>query len=388
VTEEGKRKRPRRRRRRKRPKPQGAATPAGAAGTAGAATPSEGEPSPTAKKRSRRRRRKPRSGASEGDNVPKRRKPKARAKKRSKSARSHSRRGRTGGSWWALRWSQSVHGIQVGKRLDHGRSYARQGRVIELELEKGAAHSLVQGSRDAPYRVRMHFAQLTPLEWKKVVNGLGQHPEIGRGLFRGEVHRAVEAVFAELGLALLPGGPGDLKAACSCPDQANPCKHVAAVYYAVGEEIGRDPFLMFRLRGLDRNELLEALAKTPAAQAALVPAPSEAARARREAEAAADDEDDGEDTEADEEQEERQEPLPEDPTLFWAGPGANGEPRPPEPGYGVPASGALLKRLGGFPFWEGETAIAAVMERIYRASSPVGRAISRGEPPPSEDDPV
>ncbi len=386
MTEEGKRKRPRRRRRRrKRPKPNGATAPA--ASTTPTA-PTEGEPSSAPKKRSRRRRRKPRSGASEGGNAPQRRKPKARAKKRSKSARSHSRRGRTGGSWWALRWSQSVHGIQVGKRLDHGRSYARQGRVIELELEKGAAHSLVQGSRDAPYRVRMHFAQLTPLEWKKVVNGLGQNPEIGRGLFRGEVHRAVEGVFAELGLALLPGGPGDLKAACSCPDQANPCKHVAAVYYAVGEEIGRDPFLLFRLRGLDRNELLEALARTPAAQAALVPAPSEAARARREAEATADDEDDGEDAGAEEEVEERQEPLPEDPTLFWAGPGASGEPPPSAPEFPLHASGALLKRLGGFPFWEGETAIAAVMERIYRASSPVGRAISRGEPPPSEDDPV
>src|SRR5438045_6656945 len=81
----------------------------------------------------------------------------------------------------------------------------------------------------------------------------------------------IEQVFTKAGLSLFPEKSGDLKTSCSCPDYSNPCKHIAAVYYLLGEEFDRDPFLLFRLRGLGREELAKKLT------AAGVPAPTTAA---------------------------------------------------------------------------------------------------------------
>jgi uncharacterized Zn finger protein len=164
-----------------------------------------------------------------------------------------------------------LEGFEVGRRLGRGRTYARQGQVIELELEKVTA--MVQGSRDAPYLVRMRFSMLSSTDWKKVMRACGEDPALGGPLFVGEMPDAIEEAFREQELSLFPTASGDLKAACSCPDQANPCKHVAAVYYLLAQEFDRDPFLIFRLRGMDRTEIAAALADTPAARAAAVPPP-------------------------------------------------------------------------------------------------------------------
>jgi uncharacterized Zn finger protein len=132
---------------------------------------------------------------------------------------------------------------------------------------------MVQGSRDAPYLVRMRFSMLSSTDWKKVMRACGEDPALGGPLFVGEMPDAIEEAFREQELSLFPTASGDLKAACSCPDQANPCKHVAAVYYLLAQEFDRDPFLIFRLRGMDRTEIAAALADTPAARAAAVPPP-------------------------------------------------------------------------------------------------------------------
>ena len=260
--------------------------------------------------------------------------------------------------------------------------------MIELDFEKGSATAMVQGSRDAPYLVRMHFAMLSGTDWKRALRALGEDAELGGGLFRGEFPQRVEEPFTSQDLSLFPTGQGDLKAACSCPDQANPCKHVAAVYYALGEEIDRDPFLIFRLRGLDRTELMEALARTPAARAALVaPPPGAETEARSAGESSSDS--DSTQVKALPETEIRppqDEPLPDQPHLFWAG---------AEPGKGAEAdeevriprvSGALARRLGGFPFWRGENSCSLTMDQIYRVSSQSGLSIYLGEADPEKGD--
>jgi len=269
--------------------------------------------------------------------------------------------------------------------------------VIEVEYEKGSVTAMVQGSRDAPYLVRMHFAVLSAADWRRFLGAVGKDVELGGGLFRGEFPPEADAVFTELNLSLFPSGQGDLKAACSCPDPANPCKHVAAVYYALGEEIDRNPFLLFQLRGLDRTALMEALAKTPAARAALVAPPVAEAAARREVVRANGNAENltpaalGPDPLSP-----REEPLPADPQLFWAGAGPG-----PAPGLGsvqrgevdkdvhVPRiPGALAQRLGGYPFWRGSNACSVVIDQIYRASSHTGLSIYLGETDSEKPDPV
>lgn len=275
----------------------------------------------------------------------------------------------------------------MGRRLGRGRSYARQGRVVELEFEKGSVTALVQGSRDAPYRVRMHFAVLSMLEWKRVLTALGEDTEVGGGLFRGEFPAGAEEAFASQDVSLFPSGQGDLKAACSCPDEANPCKHVAAVYFALGEEIDRDPFQLFRLRGLDRSELMEALARTPAAKAALVPPPTADAIARGESRADAISDRIDEAPPEDAEPTHDTEPLPEDPQIFWAG-GATEHGGEHDAIVRAPATGhgALARRLGGYTFWQGEGGCNLTIDRVYRAASPRGLAIYLGEKEPDPAD--
>jgi len=241
---------------------------------------------------------------------------------------------------------------------------------------------MVQGSRDAPYLVRMHFSMLSSTDWKKVMRAIGEDPALGGNLLAGEMPENIEDAFREQELSLFPTASGDLKAACSCPDQANPCKHVAAVYYLLAQEFDRDPFLIFRLRGMDRTEIATVLADTPAARAAAVPppprptAPSERAPTPRLEEPAQPETPAvaagfrEERPPAPEPEPAAPEPLPTDAHEFWAGgdtsPDAPGEVRIPT----TPA--ALSKRLGGFSFWRGEVGCDAVMERIYQNASLAG----------------
>jgi uncharacterized Zn finger protein len=300
-----------------------------------------------------------------------------RAKKPTKAAGRRPRRKPGPTHWWSRRWSEALEGIQVGGRLRSGRKYARQGRVVELELEKGFATALVQGSRDAPYLVRMQFSRVPDPDWRRVLQALGQAPEVGGGLFRGEFPPGTEESLGELGVSLFPRNPGDLKVACSCPDEANPCKHIAAVYYALGEEIDRDPFLLFRLRGLDRGELMEALVHSDAARAALAPPPAKAGRpagAKATGKRAGATRDTQPSTEAP-----AAEPLPASPRAFWSGGKGVASPEPGQ--VRVPrVSGALAQRLGGWSFWRGEQSIAAVMEMLYQGASRRGIAVYLGEP--------
>jgi uncharacterized Zn finger protein len=286
-------------------------------------------------------------------------------------------------NWWARRWTSVLEGFDVGRRLGRGRSYARQGQVVDLELGKGFVTAKVQGSRDAPYLVRMRLSMLSSTDWKKVTRRIAEDPELVDSLVRGRIPENIEEVFGPLGLSLFPTTSGDLKTACSCPDQANPCKHVAAVYYLLGEEFDRDPFLIFRLRGIDRQEIVEAIGGSAALSGPLIPAPERQeapppkpaaeARAERERERAAEEE-------AAESEEREPEPLPTEAHAFWAGEGLerNGgvEVRIPQ----IP--GALARRLGGYPFFRGTDDCDGVIERIYKNASVSGLDIYLGE---SED---
>jgi uncharacterized Zn finger protein len=301
---------------------------------------------------------------------------KARGRGRTSRGRSRMRRERIAENWWARRWTSVLEGFDVGRRLGRGRSYARQGQVVDLELGKGFVTAKVQGSRDAPYLVRMRLSMLSSTDWKKVTRRIAEDPDLVASLVRGEIPENIEEVFEPLGLSLFPTTSGDLKTACSCPDQANPCKHVAAVYYLLGEEFDRDPFLVFRLRGIDRHEIVEAIGGSAALRGPLIPAPERVeAPEPPAAEAGSDEQEDDAREERDRDEpsppEERPpEPLPTEAHAFWAGEGVreNGgaEARIPQ----IP--GALIRRLGGLPFFRGHEDSDAVIQRIYRNASVSG----------------
>jgi uncharacterized Zn finger protein len=173
--------------------------------------------------------------------------------------RARSRRGAIGSTWWSQRFIAVLESFGMGPRLTRGRSYARRGQVVTLDVAAGQVTALVQGSRARPYRVLIGVEELSEADWRRAENELAGRAIFLAKLLAGEMPAEVEEAFAACSLSLFPARASDLDTACSCPDWANPCKHVAAVYYLLAEAFDDDPFLIFTWRGRAKDELLEGL---------------------------------------------------------------------------------------------------------------------------------
>jgi uncharacterized Zn finger protein len=169
------------------------------------------------------------------------------------------KRGAIGDSWWSQRFVAALEALGNASRLHRGKSYARSGQVLELHLLPGLVRARVQGSRPRPYEVRIHLPTLTPAQWAAVDEALASKALYAASLLAGEMPREIEDVFREAGQPLFPAKPSELKTECSCPDYANPCKHVAATYYILAERFDEDPFSILAWRGRERESLMEAL---------------------------------------------------------------------------------------------------------------------------------
>jgi hypothetical protein len=171
----------------------------------------------------------------------------------------NSTRGPVARTTWSARFLAVVEAAGVGGRLARGRTYARRGQTVSLEVDAGAATARVQGSAARPYRVRIGVATLGKAQWAAVLDALAADASLAAALLAGELPREVEETFAGQGVALLPSGPGDLTMDCTCPDATVPCKHLAAVFYLLAERFDADPFALLALRGRDRETVLDEL---------------------------------------------------------------------------------------------------------------------------------
>jgi uncharacterized Zn finger protein len=249
--------------------------------------------------------------------------------------KARTRRGAFAKTWWASRWIDALERLVSPARLARGRTYARAGRVVSLDIDSKGVKAVVKGSRTEPYRVSIQFKRLTDAEWDRVIDAMAGEALYAARLLSGEMPEQIEEVFSSssVGCSLFPAEEGDLRTHCTCPDWANPCKHIAAAHYLLGERFDEDPFLMFVLRGRSQDEIVAAL------------------RARRA----------GPDGEAGTEVEQVAEP---DLSTFWSAP-----PQTEEVAlhFALPESDALaVKRLGPPPFVRDQAAITAAMERLYR----------------------
>lgn len=166
-----------------------------------------------------------------------------------------------GTTWWGARWVEALlrSGTDYAARLHRGRTYAQQGRVHELAVRNGIVTALVTGSRPEPYRVKMALRPLHDGVWHQAIRAMATKASFNAALLAGEMPRAIDQAFSSARASLFPSRRGDLKTACSCPDDANPCKHIAALHLVLAEAFDRDPFLMFELRGRSRAAVLDAL---------------------------------------------------------------------------------------------------------------------------------
>lgn len=262
--------------------------------------------------------------------------------------KAQTRRGEFAAKWWAKRWIAVLESFDIGARLDRGRSYARRGQVLSIDIEEGLVLAKVQGSRPSPYAVTIKMLTLSSKDWGAVAQALSTQALFRAKLLVGEMPEKIEDVFASVKLSLFPASVKEIHTDCSCPDWSNPCKHIAAVFYLLGEEFDRDPFLIFKLRGITREMFLRLLSKgsgPPESFSAEHTRPVKPKKAPPPVE-----------------------PIPLDPLRFWG-------QAPEEIPLDVqvpPVHAALVKRLGSFPFWRGEEPFVEALEPIYAAASQAG----------------
>jgi uncharacterized Zn finger protein len=170
-----------------------------------------------------------------------------------------SERGEIGSTWWSKRWIGVLESFSMGTRLTRGRSYARQGQALSIDVEPGIVKAKVQGSRPKPYDVKIRLKPLSDQDWDKVTEAMASQAIFAAKLLAGEMPTNIEEAFSAVKLSLFPTSVNELDTDCSCPDWANPCKHIAAVYYLLAERFDEDPFLIFKLRGRTKEQIIAAL---------------------------------------------------------------------------------------------------------------------------------
>lgn len=166
-----------------------------------------------------------------------------------------------GATWWSKKWILVLESFGWSERLHRGRRYAKSGQVVDYAINPGCVNARVQGTRPKPYSVKIELKLISHDDWEKVISVMGSQAIFAAKLLTGEMPQNIEEAFAAAKVSLLPDSSKDLKTECSCPDWANPCKHIAAVYYVLADEFDRDPFMIFHLRGRRKEQIIEELRK-------------------------------------------------------------------------------------------------------------------------------
>jgi uncharacterized Zn finger protein len=286
---------------------------------------------------------------------------------------------KTGATWWGRRWVDALERMSFGysNRLARGRTYARAGRTHDLVVKAGEVTAKVTGSRATPYKVGITLAKLPPATWTRAIVAMAAKAQFAAELLAGQMPQEIDRAFEEAGASVFPAKESDLQTSCTCPDWANPCKHVAATHYVLGEALDRDPFLLFELRGRTKEQVLGALRAVRADGGDVASSSGAGNRKVRRVDAN------------------------EVPSVSLAKLAAADydKPRAPIPTLHFrfetpPVSGAVLRQLGTPPAWSSDTSPVEMLAPIVRAAAEEARRLALAEPEaigeaePGEDGPA
>lgn len=249
--------------------------------------------------------------------------------------------------WWSRRWTEVLENFRLGARLGRGRNYAVSGQVSSLVIHSGSVVAAVQGSNKEPYESDIRFRTVEGEAKARIIDLLRRRPMVIARLLVSDFPVEVEGFFRAEGCPLFPQRQHDLTSRCTCPDYANPCKHLAAVYYLLGEAITKNPLLLLELRGISRTDLLgeEAEPEGKVSETVSSEDPVETPLSRE---------------------------------AFY------GVPQEAFIDYGpalksvTPAP--LIYRLGPLPFWRGQERFIDTLEHLYARASSRGWIVWTGEP--------
>ena len=280
----------------------------------------------------------------------------AKPKKVENGLKAKSKRGCIGETWWSKRWVSVLESFDLGARLTRGKNYARKGQVVSIDVDPGIVRAKVQGTGSEPYDVKIKLKPLSDAEWEKATTAMASKAVFAARLLSGEMPQNIEEAFSESGISLFPRNGDDLMTDCSCPDWSNPCKHIAAVYYLLAEQFDCDPFLIFKLRGRTKEQIIEALRNMRLAGALQKP-----------------DEIPGVDSDAFD----RAKPLEKCLDSYWQKGGEldllEVNPSSPE------VENAVLRRLGNAPFSIGNVNLATLLSKAYKVAGLAALQKASGE---------
>lgn len=270
---------------------------------------------------------------------------------------------KAGTTWWGMRWIEALEQVLRGDagRLARGKTYARAGRTHDLSVQDGKVTASVTGSRSEPYQVTVALKQLDDAAWTAAIAHMAAKAQFTAELLGGQMPRDIDEAFAAVSLSLFPKQRSDLRTSCSCPDWGDPCKHVAATHYVLGEALDRDPFLLFELRGRTKQQVLAALRSARGGQPEAEHEPQPSA-AREVASVVLKDLNAADYDKLDQ-------PLPHLEFRFEESAGQS----------------AVLRQLGAPAAWRDEAQPADVLAPLVRAAAENARRLALSEPAPAED---
>ncbi|MEK6864552.1 MAG: SWIM zinc finger family protein [Nanoarchaeota archaeon] len=155
-----------------------------------------------------------------------------------------------GETWWGKKWIEALSDFEYDQRMARGRAYARAEMVKNFKVDEGSINATVKGSM-GNYKISINFDKYSKREWKEIIKKLGETPIIMGKLLNNEMPECIDEI---AGSSFVPK---KFNAECSCPDYANPCKHIAAVFYTLADEIDYEPMLLFKLRGMSKESLFK-----------------------------------------------------------------------------------------------------------------------------------
>src|SRR5271157_3771163 len=157
-------------------------------------------------------------------------------------------------TFWGKSWCENLERYSdYANRLPRGRTYVRNGSVVDLQIKPGEIHAHVSGSE--LYKVALKIAPVKKAHWKSICGDCAGAIDSLVELLQGRLSKGVMERICRQKVGLFPT-PDEIELSCSCPDWADMCKHVAAVLYGIGARFDRQPELLFRLRGVDEKDLI------------------------------------------------------------------------------------------------------------------------------------
>ena len=157
-------------------------------------------------------------------------------------------------TFWGKAWCENLERYSdFANRLPRGRTYVRNGSVIDLQIAPGVVEALVSGSEI--YKVAVKITPVSKARWKSICKDCAGGIDSVVELLQGKLSEGVMERICRQNTGLFPS-PREIHLTCSCPDWADMCKHVAAVLYGIGARLDRQPELLFHLHQVDQQELI------------------------------------------------------------------------------------------------------------------------------------